>query len=176
MGEEKDYSFNGRIRGSAPPKRPGIEIEVVRVTETENRFFILLTEKPWCAFFHWLAARSVTCSDNEDCAKCVKSVPRKWRAYIHALEQSGSGSREVILELTQAALALVEVQLCGQPFRGATVKIKKTKGGAKGRYVIEVMSQRVDRATLMQEKDPQPILVKLWEINERRVDALPTIR
>lgn len=162
-----DYSLKGRIGGAAPPDRPGIEVEVVRITGVESRHFYLVGEMPWGAYFHWTGV-SVGCRKPEQCGYCDRAVPRKWRAYLHALEQIGLSHREVILELTHTATVMLDVQLCGQPHRGTIVNIKKTKGGKHGRFVIEVIARRADKATLPDERDPSVTLEKLWKMNERR--------
>lgn len=164
-----DYSLKGRIRGAEPPKAPGIELEVVRITSTDNRIFYLLSDCPWAAYYHWKGL-SVACAGGSDCTNCEKAVPRKWRSYIHALEQVGTSQREVIIEITHSATVMIDVQLCGQPHRGAVVQMKKTKGGKHGRFVIEVLPRRISPAQLADEKDPAPVLTRLWEMNARKLE------
>lgn len=161
------YSLNGRIRGAAPPSAPGIETEVVRITSVDRRHFYLVSHEPWCAYFHWNGA-SLKCDDPEKCDKCEKGMPRKWRAYIHALEQLGTVQRSVILEITHMCTVILDVQLCGQPWRGSYCVLSKTKGGKHGRFVVEVMPRRIDANTLPNEINPAPILEKLWAMNDKR--------
>lgn len=162
------FGLNNRIRGTAPPKKIGLEIEVVRIVSTEMRIYVLLSSAPWGSFFHWAGASLPCTGDEESCERCKRLVPRKWRGYIHALEQHGTSTREVILELTHVALASLDVSLAMRDYRGSIVQLRKTKGGAKGRFLIDVMERRVTDQTLPAERDPAPVLKKLWELNERR--------
>jgi hypothetical protein len=164
----KDYSLEGRIRGKSPPKHPGIELEVIRITSTENRLFYLLGDMPWGADFHWRSNRSLPCAGEETCKYCLECVAKKWRAYVHALEQAGTNSRPVIIELTHTAIVMLDVLLVGQPHRGAVVQMRKTKGGKHGRFLIDVLPRRVDPVTLPVAVDPETRLRKLWELNEKR--------
>jgi hypothetical protein len=162
------FGLNGRIRGTPPPKKIGLELEVVRIVSTEIRLYVLLSTAPWGSFFHW-AGGSIPCTgDPEECERCKKLVPRKWRGYIHALEQHGTSTREVILELTHSALATLDLSLAMREYRGSMVQLRKTKGGAKGRFLIDVLDRRVTDQTLPADRDPAPVLKKLWELNERR--------
>lgn len=167
-GGANSFGLNNRIRGAAPPKKIGLELEVVRVVSTEIRLYVLLSPAPWGSFFHW-SGGSVPCTgDPEECDRCKRLVPRKWRGYIHALEQHGTSTREVILELTHSALASLDLSLAMRDYRGSMVQLRKTKGGAKGRFLVDVLDRRVTDQTLPPERDPAPILKKLWELNERR--------
>jgi len=161
------YSLNGSIKGAAPPDRPGLETEVIRIVSQNPRTFYLLSEKPWGAYWHW-SGRSLKCTHDDDCERCKNLVPRKWRGYIHAIEMIGTGKQDVIVELTQKAICLLDVQLCMQPYRGAVCTMKKTPGGAKGRFIIEVLPRRIDALTLPDEVDPSIMMNKLWELNEKR--------
>lgn len=168
----KSYSLNGMMRGSAPPLFPGIELEVVRITTPNRRLFYLCSDKPWGAYYHWSGC-SLECTQPNPCALHDRSVPLKWRGYVHALEQHGVAQREVIIELTQTALVMLDLQLCGQPVRGTMVNIAKTKGGKHGRFVVEVVPRRIDAATLCDERDPEPVLRKLWLHNAKVLAEKP---
>lgn len=161
------YSLTGRIKGSAPPAQPGIETEVVRITSTVRRHFYLLSPEPWGAYWHW-SNGSLECREPEKCERCEVSMPRKWRAYIHALETIGTSQQSVILEITQTATVMIDVQLCTQPYRGAYVVMNKTAGGKHGRFVVEMMPRRIDPITLPIALDPAPIMKKLWALNEKK--------
>lgn len=170
--EEKDgansMGLNHRIRGAAPPKKQGLELEVVRIVSTEVRLYVLLSSAPWGSYFHWGGGSLPCTGDPEECERCKRVVPRKWRGYLHAMEMHGTSSREVILELTHAALATLDLSLAMRDYRGSMIQLRKTKGGAKGRFLIDVLERRVTDQTLPNERDPAPVLRKLWELNERR--------
>jgi hypothetical protein len=163
-----NYQLTGRYRGVAPPETVGLDCEVVRITSTENRLFYLLSEAPWNCNFHWVGV-SVQHQQEGECKYCTRVAPLKFRSYIHALEQCGTLQKSVMVELTHAALVLIDVQLCGQAHRGSIVNLRKSKGGAHGRFVIEMKERRIDPKTLPDEKDPQPVLEKLWALNEKRL-------
>jgi len=169
MSDDIDFSLQGRIRGTAPPKSPGLQVEVIRITGTEFRTFYLLSNQPWCAYFHWVG-HSVRCLQTEECDRCRRNTPKKWRAYIHALEHDGTITREVILEVTQLCIASLLALNGESKLRGTIVKLKKSKGGAKGRYLVDVLPRRVSSETLPTERDPEPILQRLWAYNEKRPD------
>jgi len=164
---KENYSLTGRYRGAKLPEVPGIEVEVIRITSTENRIFCLCSTMPWVSWWHW-GGKSLRCTDNLECDRCKTGIPRKIRGYIHAIEFLGTAKREVIIELTHTAMVMIDVALCGQPHRGCMVLMKKTKGGKHGRFVIDVKTQRIDAATLPDERDPEPLMLKLWAFNERR--------
>jgi len=164
--DQSDYSLEGRVDGALPPTTVGLSMEVVRITSTQNRHFVMLSEKPFGAWFHWFG-RSVPCTNMDDCERC-KSNQKKWRGYIHALELLGPKSKEVIIELTHTAIVMIDVQLCTQPLRGSQIKFCKTKGGKHGRFVIEILPRRIGGTTLPDPKSPESYLRRLWKINEDR--------
>jgi hypothetical protein len=67
------------------------------------------------------------------------------------------------LELTDTAWRLLEEQSPDQKnLRGIKFQIGRTKGGAKGRYIINVMEGVIPCEQLPEEKDPYPTLKFLW--------------
>jgi hypothetical protein len=164
--ESQDYSLEGRISGSLPPKRPGLDIEVIRITSSTARQFVILSDQPWGAYIHWVG-KSVRCREPEPCEFCKKGR-NKWRGYIHAIELLGASNREVVIEITHVACVMIDIQLCGQPLRGSQLRMAKTKGGKHGRFVLDLVPRRIDEKTLIAPKPPEILLGKLWEINERK--------
>lgn len=159
-----NYDVSSILEGSPPPQTVGLELEVVRITGCSPRHFVLLSEKAWGAWFHWVG-RSVKCAQPSPCERCKRSKP-KWRGYVHAFELMPTAKKNVIIELTLSALALLDMQLAMQPMRGTQCKIGKTKGGKHGRFVLEVLGRRVDVATLPEASKPEETLTWLWEKNE----------
>lgn len=155
---------SGIVEGASPPKTVGLELEVIRIVTSTPRHFILLSEKAFGAWFHWIG-RSVRCGQPGECERCKKSRA-KWRAYIHAFELLATAKKSVILELTLPAVSLIEAQLAMQPLRGTQVKLAKTKGGKHGRFVVEVLPRRVTSQTLPEGATVMLTLDKLWQINE----------
>lgn len=160
-----EIDVSGIVEGAKPPETVGLEYEVTRIVSSTARHFVVLSEKGFGAWFHWIG-RSVPCMKPDACERCKKSLP-KWRCYVHALELVNTTKKTVIIELTLPAMALIEIQLAGQPFRGTQVKISKTKGGKHGRFLVEVLPRRVGGQTLPDAHNPADTLAKLWSINER---------
>jgi hypothetical protein len=161
-----NYDVSDLIFGAPPPKTIGMEYEVIRITKPSFRQFVILSEKGFGAWYHYMG-RSLTCAKPLPCERCVRSQA-KWRAYIHAIEIEGALRKSVILEITHSAVALLNVAIAGQPLRGSMVKIKKTDGGKHGRFVIEAMSNRFASAQLPDAHDCSKTLRQLWKINEQK--------
>lgn len=166
--ETKSYEFGDRVRGTPPPTIPTIAHKVIRITSPEKKQVVILSDRPWGTSYHWVGNSSMAHVEGATCQWCDRNAPLKWRAYMHCHLIEGSGVLDCILEMTYVGLVMMEVQLCGQPMRGAMYRIGKTKGGKHGRFQIECMPRRVDPATLPPEIDPAPILEKLWRINENK--------
>jgi hypothetical protein len=49
-----------------------------------------------------------------------------------------------------------------ESWRGLIFRIKKTAGGAKGRFIVELLERRADTKILPPEKDPMHLLQDLW--------------
>lgn len=152
-----------RIRGSAPPK-PGPSCQIVRVTTVTRQSFVCLSNALFGTEIHWYASRSHECTaDKGQCERCARNWPRKWKGYIHAV--SLSDNVRVFVELTpDASNKLLNAAPQDEPLRGLKVHLSKTKGGPKGRYIVEVQFGRVDPATLPAEEDPLKILRYLWNV------------
>jgi len=159
-----EIDVSGILEGAEPPKTIGLELEVIRIVGCTPRHFVILSEKAFGAWFHWIG-RSVKCLKPDDCERCQRSKS-KWRGYVHAFEFLAAGKKSVIIELTLPALAMIEMQLAMQPLRGCQVKLAKTRGGKHGRYLVEVLSRRVDGATLPPAANPKETMEWLWKINE----------
>jgi hypothetical protein len=70
------------------------------------------------------------------------------------------------LEITPTFEDLLRMQMPeGATLRGVIFKVNKTAGGAKGRFVVEVMGARCEEANMQMERDPMPILKYLWARN-----------
>ena len=162
--ERMDYDLTGRIEGAAPPKTVGLALEVVRITTSIPRQFIMLNDKPWGAWWHWFG-RSLRCNFPEECQRCARNI-KKYRVYYHAIELLPTFKKEVLIELTHMAACMIDIQLATQPLRGSQFKIAKTKGGKHGRFVIEVLPKRISDTTLMPGKSPAKTMSELWDMNE----------
>jgi hypothetical protein len=80
------------------------------------------------------------------------------------------GHWEGFLEITQTCWEMLCLQAPkGQDLRGMIFRVSKTKGGAKGRFVVSVLERRLDEAELLAEKDPLPTLEFLWSVKRQPV-------
>lgn len=150
-----------KLDGPEPPP-VGPESEVVRVTTTAVQNFVLIAKVPKAVNIHWTGTRSAECTHADGyCELCEKRSKKKYKVYIDAIRLSDNV--RVFLELTQTAWNMLNNQLFdNEDCRGRYVAISKGAGGPRGKYVVLVTSTRVPGSTLPDEKDPLPILRRLW--------------
>lgn len=150
-----------QVRGEQPPA-PHKTMEVFRVTTAETSMFVCCSAAPYGQSVHWFGRRSHECfKEKGACEGCRNNWPRKWKGYLHVC--SGSFQNEGFLEITATCWALLNEQLPqGQTLRGIRFRLSRTKGGAKGRYLVEVLETKADVGKLPIERDPYPVLRKLW--------------
>ena len=160
------------FRGSAiPPKRSNIIVHRVTTCETQQFTFVSPTLVGQQIHF---AGRSSECLAPGTCPGCSAGHPKSWKAYLHAIDQATK--TEIILELTAQACYQIHAQTGKQPdgapvnWAGLQVRIRKTKGGPKGRYLIEVLERKIDWPNLPVEKDVIAILRPLWNARKFRCD------
>lgn len=148
-------------RGAPVPKgnRP---IIVHRVTTSEAQEFLCLSPSPFGVQIHWFGGRSHECTALfSKCQGCQDSWPVKWKGYLHVAAPPSTS--DVFLELTATAILLIESQLRErETWRGVRFRLRKTKGGPKGRYLAEVLERGIDPEKLPPEIDPLPTLRRLW--------------
>jgi hypothetical protein len=149
--------------GTPPPAAPKVRLDIVRVTSAESHHFICYSRAVWGQPVHWYGRRTHECTQDREkkCEGCMKGWPVKWKGYLHV--RNIAASWEGFLELTDTACRLLVEQLGdNQNLRGLKFRIARTKGGAKGRYLVEVSQGRVPDDSLKQERDPYEILKFLW--------------
>jgi hypothetical protein len=149
------------VTGSAPPV-PKSKMDVIRILTTETHQLVVVSKAIYGQYVHWFGRRSHECFSDRGgtCKGCAANWPRKWQGYLHVIRPGGW---QGFLEITATAWQLIEVQLrTGETLRGARIKVGRTKGGAKGRYLIEVLERREPDEHLPQARDPLPILRMLW--------------
>ena len=153
--------FDDNVRGSPPPKTSR-RIIVHRVTTSESQEFCILSKAPWGYWVHWHGNRSHECSkDVSRCEGCADNWPAKWKGYLHALTDLGRS--HVFLEITSTLFHMLTEKIPkGEDWRGLRVRIRKTKGGPKGRYLVEVLESRASPDELPAEIDPLQTLRALW--------------
>jgi hypothetical protein len=137
-------------------------MDVIRVTTTEPQMYIIVSTVPWGQWTHWFGRRSHECRrDSGTCEGCKDGWPEKWQAYLHVTRPERGW--EGFLEMTATAWKILEAQIKdGTTVRGCIVRLSRTKGGAKGRYLIEVLERRIPEDDLPPAKDPMPTLRMLW--------------
>lgn len=155
--------MNGElVRGAAPPA-PKSLLEIKRIKSSEPTTYACLSKSIFGQFVHFHGGRSNECFADKKkvCDGCTRGHPIKWLGYLH-VQQAGMDST-CFIEITNIAWHLLEAQAPkGISLRGMMFRIRKTKGGAKGRFIIEVLERRLDEVMLPDEKDPYPVLKFLW--------------
>ena len=156
------------VRGTQPPPKR-VKFEVVRVTTIEPQTFICLSRSIWGQPVHWNGRRSQQCTkDSSTCPGCKDNMPQKWQGYLHVALSPGSW--EGFLEVTQTCWEMIIQQVRpGEHLRGLMIRLNKTKGGPKGRYIVSVLERRLEEAELLKEKDPLPTLEFLWSVKRQAV-------
>lgn len=151
----------GLVAGTAPPP-PKQKMDVIRIVAVEPQTLIVVSRAIWGQNIHWFGRRSHECrADRGECEGCRDNWPQKWKGYLHVT--SAPGNWQGFLEITATAWQLIEVQAPkGEQLRGLMIRVGRTKGGAKGRYLIEVLERRIDNANLPTERDPLATLRMLW--------------
>jgi hypothetical protein len=156
-----------RYTGSAPPASK-TKREIVRVTTAERQTFIVYSSAVYGQWIHYMNGRSVECvSDRGECKHCATPSERRWKGYIDAWRVETS--ERVFLEFTRQCFDLIAASLDeGDELRGSRLRIWKTKGGAKGRYLVENLRyQRANTEDLPRGEDPVEILKFLWNCRTR---------
>lgn len=153
--------MSDNIRGAAPPA-PKSTMEIRRVLTSEAHQYVCLSKSIFGQMIHWYGNRSHECSaDSKICEGCKRAWPSKWLGYLHVY--SAQSSEQCFLEITNMAWFLIDKQLPkGFNLRGMMFRIRKTKGGPKGRFVVEVLERRIEEESLPEEKDPHKVLKYLW--------------
>lgn len=150
-----------QIHGSPPPPLRG-RMDVVRCTTSERQEFVVISDFPYGQYVHWFGRRSHECTaESGQCAGCTDNWPRRWKAYLHVF--LANRRDQAFLEITHEAYAMLEARLPqGETWRGAIIRIHRTKGGPRGRYLVEVMERRELDSALPDARDPIGILRHLW--------------
>lgn len=149
------------VKGTQPPA-PRMRGILLRVMTSEATQFICLSECAYGQMVHWWGNRSHECKhETGQCDGCKRGWPTRWKGYLHV--ETGSHGPDTFLEITRDCWQLLQSQSHeGQNWRGMIFKARRTKGGAKGRYLVEVLERRVAHDDLPQEKDPRELLRFLW--------------
>jgi len=158
-----------RFNGDAPPATSK-RAQVHRVTTSEAQQFIILSAAFFGQYVHWHGGRTHKCTLGKSrCDGCEKAWNQKWLGYLDVLEMDKTRK---FLELTRTACnMLCDLAPPDKTLRGLQVRIRKTKGGRHGRYLLELLERRVDGEQLPQEADPLPTLEFLWNCKNQHVNG-----
>jgi choline dehydrogenase-like flavoprotein len=145
-----------------PPPAPKKKMDVIRIVAQEPHTIIIVSDRIWGQPVHWFGRRSHECfRDRGDCQGCRDGWPCKWQGYLHVTRAPEKW--EGFLEITATAWQLLLSQLpVGDSLRGLIIQVGRTKGGAKGRYLINVLERRIPSDQLPEMRDPLPTLRMLW--------------
>lgn len=154
------------FKGDRPVKR-GPQTGIIRVTTSETKVFYLVSPAIFGQNIHWMFRRSHECKkDKGACDGCTKLWPDKWLGYLYVVDPTDGSTG--FLELTYtASRILTSLAPIDQSLRGLVVSIRKTKGGAKGRYVISLSGRRIASDELPDDRDPLPTLRFLWNAKNK---------
>lgn len=155
------------IQGPEFPKRYATR-EIVRISSTVPIRCVCISSAPWSVITHWRNGRSERChGDAQDCQGCRESVPLRWRGYLHVIVPPGKDA--VFVELSENATREILFQFAHRDsLRGCMFGISKTKGGLRGRFIVEPMERMVDISTLPPEETPASTLNFLWSIKRNQ--------
>jgi hypothetical protein len=149
------------VCGASPPA-PRKKMDVIRITTVEPQQLIICSPTAYGKFVHWYGRRSHECLESPTtCRGCIEQWPVKWQGYLHVMRPGVVW--QGFLEFTATAWELIVSQLPpGEDLRGVVIRVARTKGGAKGRYLIELLERRMDPDTLPKPADPLQTLRFLW--------------
>jgi len=149
------------VRGAAPPASTR-RMEVFRVTTAETSQFTCCCDAIFGQWVHWFGRRTHECRrDRGQCEGCSNNWPSKWKGYLHVVDPTCK--HEGFLEVTATCWTLLVAQLpTTGNLRGIRFRLSRTKGGARGRYLVEVLESRHPESSLPEEKDPLNTLRFLW--------------
>ena len=153
--------MQGFVRGATPPSSTK-RMEVFRVTTAETAQFTCCSSAIFGQWVHWFGRRSHECKqDKGECEGCRNNWPVKWKGYLHVTDPIGRN--EGFLEVTATCWNLLLQQLTPQQtLRGLRFRLARTKGGAKGRYLVTVLETLATEKDLPSERDPLTTLRFLW--------------
>lgn len=149
------------VTGVAPPA-PKQKMDVIRIVSSEPHSLICVSKAAFGQPVHWFGRRSHECTGQRgNCKGCTDNWPVKWQGYLHVMTPATNW--QGFLEFTATAWGIIISQMKpGEDMRGVILRVGRTKGGAKGRYLIEVLERRIPETDLPQERDPLATLRMLW--------------
>lgn len=147
--------------GSQPPARVK-RGKILKILNSTPKQLVCLSVSPYGQWTHWFGGRSDECKqDYAKCVGCQKGWPSRFKVYLH-VAAPGEG-RFTWVELTREAIDTLTDQIPqATSLRGVQFRISKTKGGAHGRFLIEVLERVIPESELDESLDPKELLNFLW--------------
>lgn len=153
------------VAGPMVPKT-GPRLPIIRITATQSTRFVSLSPQIHGQLIHWKWGRSHQCHGSpDDCEGCRGRWPQRWKGYLYCLQYVGK-HEPCFIELTSTAAELLLKPCQELPhLRGVCFDISKTKGGPKGRFIINVQERVMPETeiSVYPPMDVMPILIGLWK-------------
>ncbi len=133
--------MQSRFVGASPPQSTK-RSKIHRVTTSEAQQFVILSTAIFGQYVHWFGSRTHECTyDKSKCNGCERVWPRKFLGYIDVIDLH---NERCFLEVTlTAANMMIAAATPDEPFRGMQLRIRKTKGGRHGRYILEFLHRDI---------------------------------
>lgn len=166
---------NGKLKrpeiayDDAPPKA-GPALFVKRLKGEEALTVCILGDHVFGIWAHWSGKKSEPhYTDAKSCPGCQAAKAKRWKGYLHVYDYNTN--REIILELTPASAHQLRMQLGRETgMRGERIRVVRSKGD-NGRLTITVLATTPNPETLPKEKDPRPVILKLWGVDQEDPDG-----
>lgn len=149
------------VSGKSPPKQSR-KWEIYRVVSKEPEQMVIVSKCVYGTDVHWWQNRSHECRlSSGSCKGCQDGWPVRWKGYLHVARPSGDW--QGFWEFTTPVFNALALQLGDRfNFRGCIVRVGKTKGGPKGRYLVEILERTIAEEDLPVPADPLDTLRFLW--------------
>lgn len=172
-----------RLRQQHTPPSPGPNLPLIRIVDTHIHTFVILAAQIFGQWTHWdhkaakgKGASSPCFEPKEECPGCKRSLPERWKGYLHVfnLHTRVDG----FLELTPTAAKVVTSALVGvDTYRGVRINVTRSSNSNQGRLRLTVLDAVRDMSPFPSERSPEETLCKLWKLeNEIDEDEPPTIK
>jgi len=143
---------------------------IQRLRAGEEGLYTIFSRSVWGVWTHYGLYGSIPClGDKHACYGCQNRMPKRWKGYYHAYDHHHK--RQCFVEVTpRIAEAVVDQLGLGQPIRGYRLKMKRGRGD-KSRVKVEVLAPLAGGPELVDEKNPEETLRKLWDLNRPDEDG-----
>lgn len=149
--------------GPEPPKFEKRR-EILKITSPIAMQFVIISHRPYAVIYHWINGRSQQCrAAFGDCEGCQAGSRQKWCCYLHAFSWGATATEECFIEISaSASQALQRLTEGRESLRGTIVSLARTKGGIKGKYLVDVKERVIPSEELPEVQKPDSLLKKLW--------------